>query len=106
MNSKGDLISRFLKDCETCEEKLRPQGEWIDYDNTFYKCPECGYLLEKCCPQCQNKVILPKGGIDESDVDCRKCFYLNDKNFCIRNKFPVLNHEAACKHFLYERGKA
>ena len=20
---------RFLKDCETCEEKLRPQGEWI-----------------------------------------------------------------------------
>lgn len=40
----------------------RPQGEWIDYDNTFYKCPECGYLLEKCCPQCQNKVILPLGG--------------------------------------------
>lgn len=42
----------------------RPQGEWIDYDNTFYKCPECGYLLEKCCPQCQNKVILPKGGAE------------------------------------------
>ena len=21
---------RFLKDCETCKEKLRPQGEWID----------------------------------------------------------------------------
>lgn len=40
----------------------RPQGEWIDYDNTFYKCPECGYLLEKCCPVCQTKVILPKGG--------------------------------------------
>lgn len=20
---------RFLKDCETCEEKLRPQGEWV-----------------------------------------------------------------------------
>lgn len=40
----------------------RPQGEWIDYDNTFYKCPDCGYLLEKCCPQCQNKVILPFGG--------------------------------------------
>jgi hypothetical protein len=38
---------------------LRPQGKWIDYDNTFYKCPECGYLLEKCCPQCQTKVILP-----------------------------------------------
>lgn len=44
--------------------------------------------------------------IDVSDVNCRKCFYLNDKNFCIRNKFPVLNHEAACKHFLYERSKA
>jgi len=43
----------------------RPQGEWIDYDNTFYKCPECGYLLGKCCPHCQNKVILPKGGADE-----------------------------------------
>lgn len=42
----------------------RPQGEWIDYDNTFYKCPDCGYLLEKCCPQCQNKVILPKGGTE------------------------------------------
>lgn len=42
----------------------RPQGEWIDYDNTFYKCPDCGYLLEKCCPQCQNKVILPKGGAE------------------------------------------
>lgn len=42
---------------ETVEE--RPQGEWIDYDNTFYKCPECGYLLEKCCPHCQNEIILP-----------------------------------------------
>lgn len=44
--------------------KEKPQGEWIDYDNTFYKCPDCGYLLEKCCPQCQNKVILPKGGAE------------------------------------------
>ena len=44
--------------------EARPQGEWIDYDNTFYKCPECGYLLEKCCPVCQNKVILPKGGAE------------------------------------------
>ena len=65
--------------CETCQSyasnmavvKLaksieeRPQGEWIDYNNTFYKCPDCGYLLEKCCPQCQNKVILPKGGAEE-----------------------------------------
>ena len=38
------------------------KGEWIDYDTTFDKCPECGYLLEKCCPQCQTKVILPIGG--------------------------------------------
>lgn len=46
------------------EKWERPQGAWIDYDNTFYKCPDCGYLLEKCCPQCQNKVILPKGGAE------------------------------------------
>ena len=51
-------------DKELLEKWERPQGEWIDYDNTFYKCPECGYLLEKCCPQCQNKVILPKGGAE------------------------------------------
>ena len=44
--------------------------------------------------------------IDVSEVDCRKCFYLDQKNFCTRNRFPVLNPEAACKHFLYERGKA
>ena len=40
----------------------RPQGEWEDYSVDFYKCPECGYLLEKDCPCCQTKVILPKGG--------------------------------------------
>lgn len=56
---------------KTCQ---RPQGEWIDYNNTFYKCPECGYLLEKCCPECQNKVILPNFGADmrkEADNDRR-----------------------------------
>lgn len=42
----------------------RSQGEWEDYNNTFYKCPNCGYLLEKCCPECQTKVILPKGGAE------------------------------------------
>lgn len=42
----------------------RPQGEWEDYSADFYKCPECGYLLNKLCPQCQNKVILPKGGAE------------------------------------------
>ena len=46
------------------KEPERPKGEWIDYNNTFYKCPDCGYLLEKCCPQCQNKVVLPKGGAE------------------------------------------
>lgn len=39
---------RFLKDCETCEEKLRPQGEWITRETpegTTYliECPVCGY---------------------------------------------------------------
>lgn len=42
--------------------EARPQGEWIDYDNTFYECPECGYLLNKLCPQCHNEVILPSCG--------------------------------------------
>lgn len=58
-------LHKWFEDIEEWEKKngkIRPQGEWIDYDNTFYKCPDCGYLLEKCCPQCQNKVILPKGG--------------------------------------------
>ena len=37
---------RFLKDCETCEEKLRPQGEWIDHseDEGYLECPICGCL--------------------------------------------------------------
>lgn len=39
--------------------KEKPQGEWIDYSNTFYKCPDCGYLLDKYCPNCQTKIILP-----------------------------------------------
>lgn len=42
----------------------RPKGEWEDYSADFYKCPECGYLLNKLCPQCYNKVILPKGGAE------------------------------------------
>ena len=44
--------------------EVKSQGEWIDYDNTFYKCPDCGYLLEKCCPKCQTKVILPRGDVE------------------------------------------
>ena len=46
------------------EKWERPQGEWEDYSVTFYKCPECGYLLPKYCPDCQHKVILPKGGAE------------------------------------------
>ena len=36
-----------------------PNGAWENYNTTFYKCPDCGYLLEKCCPNCGNNVILP-----------------------------------------------
>lgn len=54
--SKADFLA-------LCEE--RQTGVWIDYDNTFYKCPECGYLLPKDCPNCQNKVILPIGGEEQ-----------------------------------------
>lgn len=43
----------------------RPEGEWEDYSIDFWKCPECGYLLNKYCPQCYNKVIIPKGGKEE-----------------------------------------
>lgn len=43
-------------------KKERAQVEWEDYSADFYKCPECGYLLNKLCPQCHNEVILPKGG--------------------------------------------
>ena len=46
------------------EDSKRPQGEWKNYSADFYKCPECGYLLNKLCPQCHNKVILPKGGAE------------------------------------------
>ena len=43
----------------------RSPGEWEDYSVNFYKCPECGYLLNKFCPSCYNEVILPTGGADE-----------------------------------------
>ena len=64
---ESELIKAYTKGFNTGVEivkNARLQGEWEDYDNTFYKCPDCGYLLEKCCPQCQNKVILPKGGAE------------------------------------------
>ena len=55
------LNQQFAKEIENLK---RQQGEWEDYSVNFYKCPECGYLLNKDCPCCQNKVILPKGGAE------------------------------------------
>lgn len=56
-----ELVKLNQQFAQEIENLKRPQDEWIDYDNTFYQCPDCGYLLEKCCPKCQNKVVLPKG---------------------------------------------
>lgn len=43
---------RFLKDCETCEEKLRPQGEWIERSNRYDSYSH--RMVFKCeCNQCQ-----------------------------------------------------
>lgn len=67
---------------ENCGYKPQPQGEWIDYNNTFYKCPDCGYLLEKCCPQCQTKVILPKGDADIRKPNCVTCDHFGDCEGC------------------------
>ena len=66
---------RFLKDCETCEEKLRPQGEWIEVDikPTPYggytcnrKCKRCNYFTKEYrlnfCPNCG--ADMRKGGAD------------------------------------------
>ena len=44
---------------EVAEEKYRSPDEWEDYSVDFYKCPDCGYLLEKDCPHCGRKVVLP-----------------------------------------------
>ena len=59
-------ISDFKEAYEMAIKVLeeRSNGEWEDYSVNFYKCPECGYLLDKYCPGCQNKVILPKGGAE------------------------------------------
>lgn len=63
---RADAVLAFLSEVKLTIDNAptveQPTGEWIDYSDTFYKCPECGYLLEKYCPRCQNKVILPKGG--------------------------------------------
>lgn len=56
LNALGEIIANGIP--------YEPQGEWEDYSVDFYRCPECGYLLNKDCPHCQNKVILPKGGAE------------------------------------------
>ena len=46
---------RFLKDCETCEEKLRPHGKWIFVSRNCWKCPCCQELTNEgknFCPNC------------------------------------------------------
>ena len=53
---------RFLKDCETCEEKLRPQGEWEKCQNDMFRCSICrqadevptsmGIPIYNFCPNC------------------------------------------------------
>lgn len=55
-----EIATKLQPNCNNLQQK----GEWEDYSVDFYKCPECGYLLEKFCPYCQNKVVLPKGGAE------------------------------------------
>jgi len=57
-------ISEVVQSLKDVPTTTRPEGEWEDYSVDFYKCPECGYLLNKDCPHCQTKVILPKGGAE------------------------------------------
>ena len=61
---KSIELGRRVGKTEGTIESQRPQDEWEDYSVDFYKCPECGYLLNKDCPYCQNKIILPKGGAE------------------------------------------
>ena len=56
--------TNFFNSIKNYMKEQRPQGEWEDYSIDFYKCPECGYLLNKDCPNCYNRVILPKGGAE------------------------------------------
>ena len=43
------------------------KGEWIDHSITFWECPNCGYLLEKCCPNCQTEIVLPNSSDKRGD---------------------------------------
>ena len=56
---EGELVKAYTKGFDTGVETVRPQGEWIDHSATFWECPDCGHLLEKCCPNCQKEVVLP-----------------------------------------------
>lgn len=54
---------RFLKDCETCEDKIRPQGEWkpisFQFECNLCEC-FCAYKAN-FCPNCGAKM---KGGAE------------------------------------------
>ena len=52
---------RFLKDCETCKEKLRPQGEWIP-TTSGGMCPFCGQVSPNGFTQCRYCCAQMKGG--------------------------------------------
>lgn len=62
-----DEVLEIINNAPTVEE--RPKGKWEDYSIDFYKCPECGYLLNKKCPHCGNKVTLPKPYKKKADND-------------------------------------
>ena len=56
---------RFLKDCETCEEKLRPQGEWNYIQAGMCICPFCGAMPHKLYKNyCANCGAELKGGAE------------------------------------------
>lgn len=68
----------YLKDTDHCPlkkkevrlnaptiEPKKVEGEWIDHSATFWECPDCGHLLEKCCPNCQREVVLPNKALNE-----------------------------------------
>ena len=54
---------RFLKDCETCKEKLRPQGEWIP-TTSGGMCPFCGQVSPNGFTQCRYCCAQMRGGAE------------------------------------------
>ena len=55
---------RFLKDCETCEEKLRPQGEWAEIEGGYIcsNCEDIEAYTPNFCPNCG--ADMRKGGAE------------------------------------------